>query len=224
MKPEDSKNNSMLDMIIGTVSAVTSPIVITNMDFKVLFINERLKFQIRDGDFSKSMGVDHENDLYKKAMNSFIPELNKISFDNDLKHTIDFNETSSCTGSMVSSGNEKYILIQFKPKNETQLRLEHCQKEALLKCKSNIMMVNEHRRIIYFNHAMHQFLSEREEELRKVFPDFRADNILGANIDGFHSNPRRVEKVIEDMKDTHVARLELGDFVIRLIFNPLLQQ
>ena len=137
MKPEDSKNNSMLDMIIGTVSAVTSPIIITDMEFKVLFINERLKFQIRDGDFSKAMGINHENELYTKPINSFIPEFNKISFDNNLQRNIDFNETSSCTGTMVSKNDEKYILIQFNSKNELQLRLEQCQKEALLKCKSN---------------------------------------------------------------------------------------
>ena len=52
-----------------------------------------------------------------------------------------------------------------------------------------IMMIDRDFIITYANKSTTDLLKKHEEELRRVYPGFSADNILGACIDTFHKNP-----------------------------------
>lgn len=61
-----------------------------------------------------------------------------------------------------------------------------------------IMMVDRDLVITYANPATIKLLKKNEEELRRVYPGFSADNIMGACIDGFHKNPAHQRQLLSD--------------------------
>ncbi|WP_269471118.1 methyl-accepting chemotaxis protein [Sulfuriflexus mobilis] len=61
-----------------------------------------------------------------------------------------------------------------------------------------IMMVDRDLVITYANQATINLLKKNEEELRRVYPGFSADKIMGACIDGFHKNPAHQRQLLSD--------------------------
>jgi methyl-accepting chemotaxis protein len=52
-----------------------------------------------------------------------------------------------------------------------------------------MMMIDRDFNITYANQASIDLLKKHESTLQSVFPGFKADSIMGANIDSFHKNP-----------------------------------
>jgi len=61
-----------------------------------------------------------------------------------------------------------------------------------------IMMIDRDFNITYANAATIKILKDNEEELRRVYPGFSADNIMGVNIDTFHKNPAHQRQLLAD--------------------------
>jgi len=61
-----------------------------------------------------------------------------------------------------------------------------------------IMMVDRDLVITYANKATITLLKKNEEELRRVYPGFSADNVMGACIDTFHKNPAHQRQLLSD--------------------------
>jgi len=61
-----------------------------------------------------------------------------------------------------------------------------------------IMMVDRDLVITYANAATIKLLKTNEEELRRVYPGFSADNVIGACIDSFHKNPAHQRQLLSD--------------------------
>ena len=61
-----------------------------------------------------------------------------------------------------------------------------------------IMLADVHFRIVYMNSAALHFFQEHEDELRAVWPDFRATALIGRSIDGFHRRGTVVHEALRD--------------------------
>lgn len=61
-----------------------------------------------------------------------------------------------------------------------------------------LMMCDKDRVITYANPAVIKLLSNRLEELRKVFPRLDLDKLVGTNIDSFHKNPALQKGILSD--------------------------
>ena len=61
-----------------------------------------------------------------------------------------------------------------------------------------IMMIDRDFNITYANASTIKILKDNEEELRRVYPGFSADNIMGVNIDTFHKNPAHQRQLLAD--------------------------
>jgi len=61
-----------------------------------------------------------------------------------------------------------------------------------------IMMIDRDFNITYANDATIKILKDNEEELRRVYPGFSADNVMGVNIDTFHKNPAHQRQLLAD--------------------------
>lgn len=57
-----------------------------------------------------------------------------------------------------------------------------------------IMLADAHFRIVYMNPAALRFFQEHETELRAVWPDFSANELVGQSIDGFHRRGANVHE------------------------------
>jgi PAS domain S-box-containing protein len=95
---------------------------------------------------------------------------------------------------------------------------------ALDNVSTGVMIADDSRNITYMNHAVKDLLKGAESELRKVFPDFNVDNLVGSSIDRFHKNPTHQKVLLETIKVAHKTEIELGGYVFSLTANPVIDE
>ena len=92
---------------------------------------------------------------------------------------------------------------------------------ALDSVTTNVMIADHERTIVYANPAVIQMLRIAENDIRKVFPSFDPNHIIGQSIDQFHRNPHHQRHILESFKTTHRAEISLADRTFQLIANPV---
>ncbi|MEP3276047.1 MAG: PAS domain-containing methyl-accepting chemotaxis protein [Stappiaceae bacterium] len=95
------------------------------------------------------------------------------------------------------------------------------QEIALDFVSSNIMIADNNGVIRYINDSLRTFFEEKQEDIRKNFPDFAISNLIGTNFDIFHKNPDHQRKMIAALSDTHAATITIGNATFDLIATPL---
>ncbi|MDD1782318.1 methyl-accepting chemotaxis protein [Enterovibrio sp. ZSDZ35] len=82
---------------------------------------------------------------------------------------------------------------------------------------TNIMMADKEGNITYYNPALKKLLSSREDELRKFFPGFKADDLVGKNFDIFHKNPSHQRSIIANPdRLPYTAQIKVGELEFEL--------
>jgi methyl-accepting chemotaxis protein len=94
-------------------------------------------------------------------------------------------------------------------------------KAALDNVSANVMLADADLNIIYLNKTVDRMFHEAEADIRKDLPNFRADQLLGANIDSFHRNPAHQRGLLKALDKTFESRLKVGGRTFRIIANPV---
>ncbi|MBG6222867.1 MULTISPECIES: methyl-accepting chemotaxis protein [unclassified Janthinobacterium] len=95
-------------------------------------------------------------------------------------------------------------------------------RQALDKCSTGVMIADIEGAVIYLNDAVAAMMKEAEADLRKDLPQFRADLILGSNLDSFHKNPAHQRALLADLRGTDRSELVLGGRTMQLTASPVL--
>ena len=94
-------------------------------------------------------------------------------------------------------------------------------KQALDSSSMCFMMSNKDREIVYMNDAVKKLMVASEAAIKKDLPQFNAATLIGTRIDSFHHNPAHQHAVLDQLKTTHTARLDLGGRSFQLNINPI---
>jgi methyl-accepting chemotaxis protein len=94
-------------------------------------------------------------------------------------------------------------------------------KAALDNVTANVMLADADLNIIYLNKTVDKMFRTAEADIRKDLPNFRADRLLGTNIDGFHKNPAHQRGLLAGLNKTFESKLKLGGRTFRIIANPV---
>ena len=94
-------------------------------------------------------------------------------------------------------------------------------KTTLDNASVNVMMADNDGIIRYMNKATEALMRRSEANMRKILPQFSADQIIGANFDIFHKNPSHQRNLLSSLRGTHVAQIPVGDMVFRLSASPI---
>ena len=97
-------------------------------------------------------------------------------------------------------------------------------RSALDNASTGVMIADSGRHIIYVNESVVAVLRGAEAEIRKQLPDFRADRLIGVNIDGFHKNPALQARLLSEFTQTHTARLRIGARHMMVRANPVISE
>jgi methyl-accepting chemotaxis protein len=90
-------------------------------------------------------------------------------------------------------------------------------KTALDNTTTNVMVCDRTYTIIYANKASMNTLRRREEEIRKVFPIFSVDKVIGASIDSYHKNPAHQRQLLDNPKNLpYHSEIKLGPLTLDL--------
>lgn len=91
--------------------------------------------------------------------------------------------------------------------------------------KTNFMACDEELKITYLNPAVRKMFKQYESQIRKIFPGFDADNLIGKSIDIFHKNPDHQRKLLRDVKNLPVqSELKLGELEFGVNATALLDE
>ena len=89
---------------------------------------------------------------------------------------------------------------------------------------SNVMIADEDHNIIYMNQKLNEFLSKVEADIQVYLPNFNVKNLIGMNIDEFHSNPAYQRNILKDIEDVFQTSIKLGGHVFGIVAQPLFDQ
>jgi|JI10StandDraft_1071094.scaffolds.fasta_scaffold03945_8 methyl-accepting chemotaxis protein len=93
---------------------------------------------------------------------------------------------------------------------------------ALDNVTTNVMMADNDRNVVYMNKAIKTMFQNAESDIRKQFPSFNANNIMGINIDIFHKNPLHQKQILGNFTSSHNASIQIGGRTFTLAANPVI--
>jgi methyl-accepting chemotaxis protein len=94
-------------------------------------------------------------------------------------------------------------------------------KTTLDSASVNVMMADNDGIIRYMNSSTENLMRRSESNMRKVFPQFSADKIIGANFDIFHKSPSHQRNLLSTLRSTHVTQINVGELVFKLSASPI---
>ena len=94
-------------------------------------------------------------------------------------------------------------------------------KQALDNVSSSVMVADNNLDIIYMNKTVHELFSNAELDIQKDLPNFRANELLGANIDQFHKKPEHQRAMLAGLNSTVKASLVIGGRHMDFVANPV---
>lgn len=89
---------------------------------------------------------------------------------------------------------------------------------------TGVMIVNQAGEISYSNKAMREIFLSVEEAIRQRYPQFNPDNVIGTNIDVFHTDAAHSRKVLESLSATRRATIVIGGRHFSIVFNPVVSK
>lgn len=95
-------------------------------------------------------------------------------------------------------------------------------KVALDQVTANVMMADRDLNIIYMNNSVQEMFDRNEEKLRESLTEFRADGLVGKNIDVFHKNPAHQRSMLESLKSPYKGTIKVSGLTFTVIASPVL--
>ena len=110
--------------------------------------------------------------------------------------------------------------------NEARRRADEATriKTALDCVNTNVMVADKDYNIIFMNDAVRQMFCKAEADLKAVLPEFDANNLMGQNIDVFHTNPAHQRAVLDNLTGTYRADMEISGRSFRIVANAVVNE
>jgi len=140
--------------------------------------------------------IFHSNPAHQRQL---LGNPNNLPYSTDIvvgPLTFRINVTAMYDNAGEYSGNalEWSDVTELRAQENNAVRLQGMVDGAM----TAMMMIDRDFNITYANESTLTLLKKNEHELREVFPGFKADAILGSNIDTFHKNPSHQRKLLAD--------------------------
>jgi len=111
---------------------------------------------------------------------------------------------------------------------KARLEKEHREARENLRVKvalditsNNVMVADKAGQIIYCNEAVLNMMRDAEGDLRKQIPNFRANAILGSNIDQYHRVPGHQQQLLSQLRGVHRTEMSIGNRHFSLVASPI---
>lgn len=103
----------------------------------------------------------------------------------------------------------------------SQASENHRARQALDHSSTSMMIADNDGRIFYANRSVLDMLAAAESDVRRDLPNFSASRLMGANIDGFHRDPRHQRRMLENLMSTHRTQILVGGRSFSLVASPI---
>jgi len=182
-----------------------------------------------------SFDVFHKNPAHQKAM---VAQLTGTYETSIVVGGRTFNLIANPV--MDESGNRLGTVVEWQDSTEElrrqaeeQARLEEDRRVASERARVqfaldvttvNVMIANGDNEIVYINQSLLAMLTNAEDDLRKVLPQFTAASVVGSNMDIFHKNPAHQKGLVENLRSTYKAEIEVAGRTFTLVATPIFDE
>ncbi|TAN50673.1 MAG: PAS domain-containing protein [Methylococcaceae bacterium] len=97
-------------------------------------------------------------------------------------------------------------------------------KVGLDNVSTSVMIADNDRKIIYMNRAVTNMLKAAQTDLRKTYPGFDPDKLVGGSIDEFHKAPGHQRQMLSTFTATHKTQITIAGHTFALAANPVLNE
>jgi methyl-accepting chemotaxis protein len=126
-------------------------------------------------------------------------------------------------GKVMAALKAMQIKLGFDVAEAKRIADEHLRiKTALDDVSTGVMIADNDRNIIYVNKAVVNMFGKAEADIRKLWPDFTVDKLVGSNIDGFHKTPSLQAELLSNFTSASSANFELGEHSLVVTANPVI--
>ncbi len=94
-------------------------------------------------------------------------------------------------------------------------------KMALDRASVCVQMADKDLNICYMNDSLKEMFTVAEADLRKAFPGFDRNKLMGTNIDVFHKNPSHQRGMIAGLTKPFRTAIEIGGRTFALVASPV---
>jgi methyl-accepting chemotaxis protein len=95
-------------------------------------------------------------------------------------------------------------------------------KVALDVTSNRVMVADPDGCIIYCNASLLGMMRQAENDIRSELPNFRADALLGSNIDQYHRQPARQRGILASLQGAHCMEVHIGGRCFVLTASPII--
>ncbi len=107
---------------------------------------------------------------------------------------------------------------------EAQARDVLVIKKALDNSATSTMIADEDYNLLYTNESLVKMMGEAESDIRQVFPDFKADELVGKNIDIFHVNPAHQRGMLDKLSEAYTTSIVVGARTMKFTATPIIDE
>ena len=125
---------------------------------------------------------------------------------------------------ILDPNGKPFKVVKYAVDITEQLRIARVNERLMLGLNAvdtNVMVSDADLNVVYVNASIKTMLSTAESDIQKDVPSFKADRVVGTNIDTFHKNPSYQRKLLAELRTTHKAKLVLGGRTFSLLLNPI---
>ncbi|TLS67838.1 PAS domain-containing protein [Mariprofundus erugo] len=96
-------------------------------------------------------------------------------------------------------------------------------KAALDNVQTPVQLTDHNYNIFYFNQAAQQMFHKHQDDFRKRLPGFNPEQVLGSNIDIFHSKPGHQRRLLDSLLGSYTSDdwAFSDEFVVKLAVTPI---
>jgi len=93
---------------------------------------------------------------------------------------------------------------------------------ALDSANTSVMIADTDYDIIYTNDSMAATFSAAETDIRKSYPGFSANQLIGSNMDDFHADQNHQRVLMDNLRSPHKKVFHIGDRIFSLVASPII--
>lgn len=232
--------------VVSALEAVESNIMVADAEYNIVYVNKSLAemLQIAEADIQKDLPnfdartvVGTNIDVFHKKPSHQRSMLDRMQAPHKTKLLIGGRtftllvtpvydkqirigtvvEWQDLTEQLLRAEQDKAAAIREQQIAEENLRV----RTALDASTANIMLADDKLDIIYVNRSMAATLKRIEMSIQQHLPNFRADKVVGTNIDTFHKNPAHQRQLLGSLQKPHKAVLKFTDNTLELMITPV---
>ena len=227
---EDKARESEVTRLQGTVDGAMTAIMMIDRDLNITYANESTLQILRsnadelraiypgfnpDDLIGACIDMFHKNPAHQRQL---------LGNPANLPYSTDIHVGSlifRINVTAITDAHGEYVGNALEWSDVTETRKKEAEVSRLMSAidgaEANLMLCDENLDITYANPAVVSMLSNRQAELRQIWPSLDANNLIGQNIDQFHKNPAHQRALLADKSRLPAtAEIKVGDLEFRV--------